>query len=231
MMASVSMAARDSLRCATVSLVRSHDRSDAARKVHFLPMRTRLTPRVAYSACNAASAALTSTPSGSARSKVGSSSGSEAANSSASIRRSSSGRDTGSSTASTSTMIVSSISTEAGAGSSIETTTSFLAAEGMVSVSLCVFLCVMRRCNAVRADTLSHVDGRESIFLMDLGLAFAHQLQRRGERRREHGGGLRWLDHVLDQEAVDARPVARAADQPLQRLARVGQRPHRALLE
>ena len=49
-MASVSIAARDSLRVSTVSLVSSQDRSSAVRNVHFLPMRTRLTPRVAYSA-------------------------------------------------------------------------------------------------------------------------------------------------------------------------------------
>ena len=58
-MASVSIAARESLRVSTVSLVSSQDRSSAVRKVHFLPMRTRLTPRVAYSALSRASASLT----------------------------------------------------------------------------------------------------------------------------------------------------------------------------
>ena len=44
-MASVSIAARDSLRVSTVSLLNSQERSLAVRKLHFPPTRTRLTPR------------------------------------------------------------------------------------------------------------------------------------------------------------------------------------------
>ena len=42
-MASVSIAARDSLRCSTICLVSSQDRSPAVRNVHFLPILTKNT--------------------------------------------------------------------------------------------------------------------------------------------------------------------------------------------
>src|ERR1700712_2106137 len=45
MIASTSMAARDSRRVSVLSRVISHDRSPAVRKVHLLATRTRLTPR------------------------------------------------------------------------------------------------------------------------------------------------------------------------------------------
>src|SRR5215475_2252323 len=75
MMASVSIAARESLRASTVSLLNSQERSLAVRKVHFPPIRTRWTPRVAYSSCSRRSAACTSTPCGSRSASDGSSSG------------------------------------------------------------------------------------------------------------------------------------------------------------
>ena len=69
-MASVSIAARESLRVSTVSLLSSQERSSAVRNVHLPPMRTRLTPRGAYSSCRRASAARTSTPCGSRAASV-----------------------------------------------------------------------------------------------------------------------------------------------------------------
>src|SRR5450830_526543 len=213
-MASVSIAARDSLRVSTVCLVKSHDRSPAVRKVHFLPMRTRLTPRVAYSALRRASASFKSTPSGSCLASVASSSGSPAANSKASSSRNSSGRAAGST-----------------AGSSLWTIASFFAVLGMVSVSLCVFLRVMRRSVSIRADALAHVNRRERLFLMDFGDTLAHQFERGGKRGCKHRGRECRLHHIADQEAVDPRPVRRLPDQTLERGARFGQRPDRALLE
>src|SRR5450830_118172 len=215
-MASVSIAARESLRVSTVCLVSSHDRSPAVRKVHFLPMRTRLTPRVAYSTFSRANASFTSTPSGSCLPSVASSSGSPAANSKASSSRNSSGRTTGST---------------AGAGSSFWTIASFFAVLGMVSVSLCVFLRVMRRSVSIRADALAHVNRRERLFLMDFGDTLAHQFERGGKRGCKHRGRECRLHHIADQEAVDPRPVRRLPDQTLERGARFGQRPDRALLE
>ena len=90
-MASVSIAARESLRVSTVSLLSSQERSLAVRNVHLPPTRTRLTPRVAYSSCSRASAARTSMPCGSRAASAFSSSGSAEANSIASSSRSSSG--------------------------------------------------------------------------------------------------------------------------------------------
>src|SRR5476649_1482829 len=213
-MASVSIAARESLRVSTVFLVSSHDRSPAVRNVHFLPTRTRLTPRVEYSACKRASASFNSTPSGSLRRSVASSSGAPAANSNASSRRNSSARATGS-----------------GTGSSLRTITSFLATLGMDFRSLCVFLCVMQASISNRADALAHIQRRERLFLMDLGDALAHQFERGGKRRRHHRGTQRGLDHVGNQELIDPRPIRRHADHALKRGARLGQRPDRALLE
>src|SRR6185437_6204874 len=216
-MASVSIAARDSLRVSTVSLVSSQDRSSAVRKVHFLPMRTRLTPRVAYSALSRASASRTSTPSGRRLRNVASSSGWPAANSKASSRRSSSARAASGG--------------GAGAGSSLWTITSFLAAMGIESVSLCVFLRVIRHNTVASADTLAHIDRREGFLLMDFSLPLAYQLERGGEGRRKHRRRQGRLDHIRDDEFVDARPIRRLTYHPFERVARFGERPHRSLLE
>src|SRR6185312_17107878 len=218
-MASVSIAARESLRVSTVCLVNSQARSLAVRKVHFLPMRTRLTPRGAYSALRRAKASLSSTPFGNCRASVASSSGSPAANSNASSRRNSSGRAS-----------AAALSSASGGGSSFGTMASFLATLG-IAVSLGVFLRVMRGHNSVRADTLAHVDRRERLLLMNLGQPLAHQFERGGKGRGEDGRRQRRLDHIRDQELVEPRPVGRLPDQPLERAARFGERPHFALLE
>src|SRR5690348_16760054 len=96
MIAIVSIAARESFLVSLVNLVSSHDRSEAVRNVHFLPTRTRLTPRVAYSAFSAISVSRTLTPAGRRRASCASSSGAAAANKSASSKRSSSARAWGS---------------------------------------------------------------------------------------------------------------------------------------
>ena len=80
MIASVSLAARESFFGSTDSRASSQARSFAVRKVHLPAMRTRLTPRGAYSACRRRIAAAMSTPSGRRERKVLSSSGSPAAN-------------------------------------------------------------------------------------------------------------------------------------------------------
>ena len=80
------------------------------------------------------------------------------------------------------------------------TITSFLATLGIDSVSLCVFLRVMRRSTSVHANPLAHVDLRERLFLVNLGVTFAHQLECRREGRRHHGRGERGLDHIGNQE-------------------------------
>src|SRR6478752_2800282 len=219
-MASVSIAARESLRVSTVCLVKSQARSLAVRKVHFLPMRTKLTPRGAYSALRRAKASLSSTPFGNCRASVASSSGSPAANSNASSRRNSSGRASA----------AAALSSASGSGSSFGTMASFLATLG-IAVSLGVFLHVMRGHNSVRADTLAHVDRRERLLLMNLGQPLAHQFERGGKGRGEHGRRQRRLDHIRDQELIEPRPVGRLPDQPLERTARFGERPYFALLE
>ena len=167
-MASVSIAARDSLRVSTAFLVSSHDRSSAVRKVHLPPIFTRLTPRVAYSALSRASASLRSTPSGNCRASVASSSGSPAANSNASSRRSSSGARrrlaVATLSASRSRRLVDFDGLVGHVGSSsLRTIASSWPQLGMDSISLCVFLCVMRGCTAARRDTLAHVDRRERL--------------------------------------------------------------------
>src|SRR5471032_607121 len=176
MMASVSTAARESLRVSTVSLVSSQDRSSAVRNIHLRPTRTRLTPRVAYSAFSCANTSFTSTSFGRRRLSVASSSGWPAANSRASSSRNSSGRACAAGAA----------GCEAGA-SLFCTITSFLATLGIESVPLCVFLRVIGQSTSIHTDPLAHVERRERLFLMNLGNPFAHQFERGGERGRHHG--------------------------------------------
>src|SRR5579885_1814515 len=208
-MASVSIAARDSLRVSTVCLVSSQDRSSAVRNVHFLPILTSVTPRLAYSALRRARASFRSTPFGKWRDSVASSIGSREANSSASSSRNSSARAAGCS--------------RAGAGSLLCTTLSFFAALGIDFFSLCVFLRVMRGAS-VRTHTLAHIDGRERLFLMDFSDALAHQFERGGKRRRKHRRRERRLHDVLNQILIEARPIRRLPDQAVKRRARFGKR-------
>ena len=92
MTASVSIAARDSLRGSTASRVSSQDRSFAVRNVHLPPTRTRLTPRGAYSVLQRSQRLLADRrPPAAARQRLLVERLAEA-NSSASSSRSSSGR-------------------------------------------------------------------------------------------------------------------------------------------
>src|SRR5689334_21583386 len=207
MIASTSIAARDSRRVSVLSRVISQARSPAVRNVHLLAMRTRLTPRVAYSACNCASAAFTSTPSGMRLASVAVSSGSADANNNASRSRSSSGRASGA------------------AGVSSASSMSFSAKLAMTQISFLLF----RRGDGVGSlrRALPEIKRREGLFLVQLHLTLAHQFQRRGEARGKDRCLLRGIDHVAHQIIVETAPVlvVSHADQALQRGARFGQRP------
>src|SRR5215472_2906857 len=184
MMASVSIAARESLRASTVSLLNSQERSLAVRKVHLPPIRTRWTPRVAYSSCSRRSAVCTSTPCGSRSASDASSSGPAEANSTASKSRSSSAR--------TSLAL-------SGSSSGI-TTFNF----GIAGPPL--FLAVrQRRRHAARIGhplpsrlTLAHVERRKRPLLVHLHHALAHHFEGGGKARREHRRRKRRLDDVRD---------------------------------
>src|SRR5215470_2454287 len=189
MMASVSIAARESLRVSTVSLLNSQERSLAVRKVHFPPIRTRWTPRVAYSSCRRSSAACTSTPCGSRSASDVSSSGSAEANSIASSRRSSSARGS--------------------SASSGITTFSFGIAGPPLSLAV-----RGRRRHAARIGhpvlsrlTLAHVERRKRPLLVHLHHALAHHFEGGGKARREHRRRKRRLDDVRDQKLVEPRPI------------------------
>src|SRR6516165_3285405 len=194
MMASVSIAARESLRVSTVSLLNSQERSLAVRKVHFPPIRTRWTPRVAYSSCSRRSAARTSTPCGSRSASDVSSSGSAEANSIASKSRSSSAR-----------------TSPALSGSSSGITTFNF---GIAGPPLSLAVCRRRRHAAARIGhpvssrlTLAHVERRERSLLVYLHHALAHHFEGGGKARREHRRRKRRLDDVRDQKLVEPRPI------------------------
>src|SRR5215468_1484021 len=197
MMASVSIAARESLRVSTVSLLNNQERSLAVRKVHFPPIRTRWTPRVAYSSCRRSSAACTSTPCGSRSASAASSSGSSEANSIASSRRSSSARGSPA------------LSGSSPGSSSGITTFNF----GIAGPPL--FLAVRgRRRHAARIGhpilsrlTLAHVKRRKRPLLVHLHHALAHHFEGGGKARRKHRRRERRLDHVGDQKFVEPRPI------------------------
>jgi len=79
--------------------------------------------------------------------------------------------------------------------------------------------------------TLANVQRRECALLVHLHQSFAHKLERRREARGEHRRRERRFHHVRDQIFIEPRPIGRLADQPLERFACLGQRPHRALGE
>src|SRR5450631_542701 len=221
MMASVSIAARDSLRVSIVSLLKSQERSLAVRKVHLPPTQTRLTPRIAYSSCRRVSAAGTSTPAGSRAARALSSSGSAEANSIASSSRSSSGR-----------------TSSALCGSSLGMITRLARLDiryGLPFPSIPLFLAVhvdrriTRNADAAGGDTLAHVDRRERLLLMNIGISFPHQFERGGKARGEHRCRQCGVDHVGYEIFVQPRPIRRSADQTLEHIARLGQRPDGAL--
>src|SRR5215208_550383 len=216
MMASVSIAARESLRVSTVSLLSSQDRSSAVRKVHLPPTRTRLTPRVAYSCSSCASAEPISMPWGNRAARSFSVSGSAAANSIASSSRSSSGRASVASSDRSRGLIILVARLIAAASFSLNRAA---AGRGVARLACCVI------CDW----TLAYIKRSECLVLVDVGNALAHHFQRRGEAGGEHGRRQRRLDHVGNQEFVELHPVGALADETLQRFACLGQRPDRAL--
>src|SRR5580692_3135608 len=208
-MASVSMAARDSFRVTVASWVNSQARSLAVRSVHLPATRTRFTPRGSYSFCNCVSSARTSTPAGRRFPKAFSSSGPSAANSKASRMRSSSARSVSLSLSPTITRIS--------------------ATFPMGSISLLPIPCFGGQAAVFRLLSLAHVKRCKSRVLVQLEMAFAHQFQRRGKARCHHRRFHRRLHQIFGQILIERAPLHGEADQPLQRLARFGERPHRAL--
>src|SRR5215471_4455896 len=190
MMASVSVAARESFFCSIASRAISQARSLAVRKLHLPATRTKLTPREAYSACSVCMRDARSTPSGRRAASVSSSSGPAAANSSASIKPSASGR--GAAAMSTS--------------SSSAATMRGLAYPIIDPVSPSFPFPLGR----VVGRALAQIDRREGGMLMHLDQAFAHQLEGGREARRKNGGALRGFHHVADEELVEPAPVGRA---------------------
>src|SRR5215208_364481 len=219
MMASVSIVARESLRVSTVSLLRSQDRSSAVRKVHLPPIRTRLTPRVAYSCCSLLSAAPTSTPSGKRAPKSFSLSGSDAANSMASSNRSSSG-------------LGSLAPSESSRGLIILVARLMAAASFSLTRAAAGGRCTARSAHVIVCSvTLAHIERRKRLVLVNVRKTLAHQFQRAGEARCEHRRRQRRLDDIGDQVFIQSRPVGASADQALQGLARLRQRPDGSLSE
>src|SRR6185312_1211864 len=180
------------------------------RSVHLPATRTRLTPRQAYSCCSWLSSARTSTPAGSRSPSVFSSSGSSAANSKASRMRSSSARS------------VCSVS-------SLSPTITRISATWPIKCPSSPIPHVRRSAVLGRLRAGAHVKRRERRMLIHFETAFAHELKRGGEARGEHGRPLRRLDQIFDQILIERAPVERNANQPLDGLARIGERPDAAL--
>src|SRR5262249_3932355 len=67
---------------------------------------------------------------------------------------------------------------------------------------------------------------RKRLLLVHLHNTFAHQLERRCKARREYRRRQRRLDDERDQILVEAPPIVRATDQPLERVAGLRQRPY-----
>src|SRR5262249_10171036 len=208
---SVSIAARDSFRVATDSWVNSQARSGAVRSVHLPPMRTRLTPRGAYSRCNCWSNACTSMPAGSRDARTFSSSGAAAANSKASRMRSPSARS----------------------GSFLSPTITRISAT--FPIGFFSLLAIPRlsgsalRQGGVGVPFLAQIERRESALLVRFELALPDHFERRGKARSQHGGGRRRIGEIGKQILIEWAPVHVLADQPLQRFTRFGEGPHRAL--
>ena len=65
--------------------------------------------------------------------------------------------------------------------------------------------------------------------LVHLEKALANQFECRSKTRGENRRLVRRLDHIIEEILIETAPVDRLAEQPLERLARLGERPHRAL--
>src|SRR3954465_14796544 len=229
MMASVSIAARESLRVSTVSLLNSHDRSFAVRKVHFPPIRNRLTPRVADSPrrppadCRPGSRA----PPAAARGPHVHSCPAAGALPATSHRAARPKQTTWPRAAEA-------LLLAAAPHCPAHRPASPLAISALLRPPL--FLAASRRRHAARIGystssrlTLMHIERRKCRLLVHLHHAFTHHFECGGEARREHRGRKRWLYHERDQIFVEPRPVGRRADQPLERFTRLGQGPDGAL--
>src|SRR5260364_288727 len=209
--------AEDGIRDDLVTGVQTCALPISVRNVHLLATRTRLTPRLAYSACSWASAALISTPSGIRLASVACSSGSAEANRRASRMRNSSGRTSGS---------LATISS----GSSMRSSAKLAMARSPSSL-LNRQVRRSHRAGLVRW-TLTKIQRRERLLLVQLELAFADQFQHGRKARGEDGGLLCGLGDVIQQVIVETSPIVRYlghADQPLERRARLGKRPDGAL--
>ena len=74
-------------------------------------------------------------------------------------------------------------------------------------------------------------DRREGLLLAHFDLALAREFERRGEGGRARAPAHAGVGAGLDEKIVESRPVGLRADQPGQRLARLGERPDLARLE
>src|SRR5271166_4259738 len=180
MIASVSIAARESLRVSTVSLLNSQARSPAVRKVHLLLIRTRFTPREAYSCCRSRSAACTSTPCRSRAASDASSSGSDEANSIASKSRSSSALPFPALTGSSEVVTIFKFGIAAASSLSL------------YSLSLYPLPLFGRRRPApislvmTALSNLAYIERRKGCLLMNFHHTLAHELEGGGETRRKY---------------------------------------------
>src|SRR5690348_4599383 len=172
-------------------------------------MRTRLTPRGAYSRCNCCSNACASTSAGSREAKTFSSTGASAANSKASRIRSPSARS----------------------GSFLSPTITRISAT--FPIPFFSFLAIPRfRGSALRRGAvgfLAQIERRESALLVRLEPAFAYHFESRGEARRQHSGSRLRIGEISNEILIERAPVHALADQPLQRLACFSEGPDRAL--
>src|SRR5918993_793406 len=198
-MASVSIAAGESLRGSTTSRARMKERSPAVRKVHFPATCTRLTPRGAYCSARSVSTAPMSLPCGSRPASSWAERGSRAANRMASAVRSAS-------------------AWSGAAGKSTES----LWATALIRLSISSSL-------GRRPGTAAHPKRREGLVLTQREPPLAHELQHRREGGGYDGRALLGRGDVAEEEAVEHSPVPGDADKPLQRLACLDERPYLAL--
>src|SRR5690349_15818742 len=170
-------------------------------------MRTRLTPRGAYSRCNCWSNACTSIPAGSRDAKTLSSSGASAANSKASRMRSPSARS----------------------GSFLSPTITRISATFPIGFFSLLAIPRIRgsalRQGAVGIAFLAQIERRESTLLVRLEPALSDHFERCGETRSQHSGGRRRIGQIGNQILIERAPVHGLTDQPLQGFTRFGERP------
>src|SRR3984893_8116066 len=222
MMACVSMAARESVRCSVVSLLKSHARAPAVREVHFPLIRTRLTPREAYCCCSSSSEPCTSIPSGICAASVFSSRGSAEANNIASRMRSSS----------TLTSCIGAVSW--GLVTIFKLRIAVSSPFGFFLLPACS-ACWRHAPSAPSAFPITgllvpaYIQGRKSRLLLHLHHTLANQLKGRSKTRCEYRTSEAGIDDERKQILIEPRPVSRPPDQTLERFACLRQRPDASL--